>query len=52
MSILESLYVAFFLMVIVFMALLGLYLCVRLFSLVLMKIEEKGRSEAASDDNA
>jgi len=50
MPIFESIYVAFFLMVIVFMALLGLYLCVRLFSLVMMKMEDIEK-KAASDDN-
>ena len=39
MSILESVYVAFFLLAIVFIVLFCLYLCIRLFSTVLTKLE-------------
>ena len=40
MSILGSVSVAFFLLVIVFLVLFCLYLCIRLFSAVLMKLEK------------
>ena len=39
MSILESAYVAFFLLSIVFIVLFSLYLCIRVFSVALMKLE-------------
>ena len=39
MSISESIYVAFFLLVIVFIVLFCLYLCIRLFSAALLKAE-------------
>ena len=43
MSILESTYVAFFLLVIVFLVLFCLYLCIRLFSTVFVKLEQAGK---------
>ena len=44
MSISESIYVAFFLLVIVFIVLFSLYLCIRLFSAVLLKAEHTNES--------
>ena len=44
----ESLYVALFMLAIVFVALFGLYLCVRLFSLLVMKLESTKKKQAAS----
>ena len=39
----ESIYVAAFLMVLVFVVLLGLYGCVRLFSALIAKIQREGQ---------
>ena len=44
-SILESVGIAMFMMCVVFAVLFGIYLCVRLFSAITMKIEENIGSE-------
>ena len=49
MPIIESVYVAFFLLVIVFLALFCLYICVRLFSVVFIRLENMRKSGAESD---
>ena len=45
MPIFESVYVAFFLLVIVFLALFSLYICIRLFSAVIVKLENTRKSK-------
>jgi len=46
MPVSESIYVAFFLLIIVFMALFCLYLCVRLFSAIFIKLDKNRNPRA------
>ena len=51
MSVLESVGVAGFIMCVVFVVLFGIYLCVRLFSSITMKIEAKLNSNDSQKTN-
>lgn len=48
---LESVGIAIFIMCVVFAVLFGIYICVRLFSMVTMKIEEGLRGEETKKTN-